>query len=242
MLRLGANQTTTLAPEANHELALTVITGSVDAAAKDGQRWEGLGGRKSVFDGSTDTLFLPPGTSVELHAVNDCEIAVSQARSDYSGKVALYPAGEAIIEHRGKPGWQREVRTFLSSTANVGRLILGEVASGVSQWTSFPPHKHDVDNLPAEADLEEIYWFRIEPEAGFAFQGLYSPGDESSRNRAYTIYNNDVVAIPDGYHPVAIAPGHRIYYFWVLAGTGHNLKVYVQDDMRWLEPDYSPKS
>ncbi len=133
------------------------------------------------------------------------------------------------------------MRTYLHSTANVGRLILGEVASEVGEWSSFPPHKHDVDDLPTEADLQEIYLFKIDPDTGFAFQGVYDLADEETRNLAYVVRHHDVVAIPRGYHPVAVAPGHRVYYYWVLAGRGHDLKMHVEDDQRWLEPNFKIK-
>lgn len=238
VLRLNANETITFRPETDHEAALTIATGVVDVAARDGQRWEALGGRASVFEGPTDTVFAPAGHNVDLHAVSNSEIIIAQARSDFKGPVALFSAADAMVEHRGKPGWQRDVMTYIKSTSNANRLILGEVTSGISQWSSFPPHKHDVDKLPEEANLEEIYLFRIEPETGFAFQGLYSLDNPDTRNQAYVIRNNDAVAIPGGYHPVAVAPGHRIYYYWVVAGIGHTLKVHVEDNQRWLEPEW----
>lgn len=240
ILHLGAGQNLTFAPEAGHEMALTFLTGSVDAASMD-QRWHALGGRTNVFERATDTLFIPPGSSIDLHALTDCEIAAAQAASHHVGPITLYSAASAMIEHRGKPGWRREVRTYLHSSANVGRLILGEVASSAGEWSSFPPHKHDIDSLPIEADLEEIYFFQIEPKTGFAFQGLYDLDDPASDHRAYIVRHHDVVAIPRGYHPVAVAPGHRIYYYWVLAGKGHNLKVHVEDSLRWVEPEFTIK-
>lgn len=241
MINLAPAQTLSFSPEQGHEAALTILTGSINAADGNGQRWEGVGGRTSVFEGSTDTFFVPPACRLELHALNTCEIAVSQARSDIDGPVTLFPATDALLEQRGYPGWRREVRTYLRSSANVGRLILGEVASALGEWSSFPPHKHDIDNMPAEADLEELYFFKLDPPTGFAFQGLYSPDDPASRNRAYVVRHHDIVTIPRGYHPVAVAPGHRIYYYWALAGAGHILKVHVEDSMRWLEPEFKIK-
>jgi 5-deoxy-glucuronate isomerase len=236
MLCLSAGQRHIFAPEPGHEAALTILTGSVKATASD-QTWGSLGGRTNVFDSATDTLFVPDGNRVELEALgSESEIAVSQATSDFKGPVTLYPAADAVIAQRGLPGWQREVRTYITPAANVNRLILGETINGVGQWSSFPSHKHDRNNLPIEADLEEVYLFKIEPPTGFAFQGLYSPDDPETANRAFLVRKDDVVAIPRGYHPVAAAPGHRVYYFWILAGNGHDLKFYTQDELRWLEP------
>ncbi len=211
ILRLNAGETITFRPETDHEAALTIATGVVDAAARNGQRWEALGGRASVFEGPTDTLFVPAGHNLDLHAASNTEIIIAQARSEFKGQVTLYAAADALVEHRGKPGWQRDVMTYIRSTSSAGRLILGEVTSGISQWSSFPPHKHDTDNLPAEANLEEIYLFKIEPETGFAFQGLYALDDPATYNQAYVVRNNDAAAIPNrAYHRFAPTQ-HR---FW----------------------------
>ena len=241
MINLTAGQTLSFVPESGQEAALTLLTGSADIADGDDQRWEGLGGRTNVFEGSADTLFVPPRRRLELHALTACEIAVAQAASDIKGRVSLFPAADALLEQRGHPGWRREVRTYVRSSANVGRLILGEVASAPGEWSSFPPHKHDIDNMPAEADLEELYFFKLDPDTGFAFQGLYDLTDPDSAHRAYVVRHHDLVTIPRGYHPVAVAPGHRIYYYWVLAGKGHTLKVHVEDSLRWLEPEFKIK-
>ncbi len=37
-----------------------------------------------------------------------------------------------------------------------------EVYTPGGNWSSFPPHKHDVHNPPSEADLDEIYYFRFQ--------------------------------------------------------------------------------
>lgn len=235
VLHLSAGQSMTFAPQPGCEAALTILTGTLDAMDGD-QQWNNLGRRQTVFDGPTDALFLPPNNSMTLQGRTDCEIAVAQATSDLGGPVTLYSAQEASVQRRGRPGWQREVLTYLSSGNNEGRLILGETINAAGQWSSFPPHKHDRDNLPIEAEMEEIYLFKLDPPTGFAFQGLYTPDDETTANQAFIVRNDDVVAIPRGYHPVAPAPGHRVCYFWVLAGVGHDLKFYTEDGLRWLEP------
>src|SRR5260221_6710653 len=232
VLSLQAGQSYRFEPQPGHEAALTILTGTVTEAHIQ-QR---LGGRTSVFDGPTDTLHIASGSVAELQAVSNCEIAIAQAANSENGGAHLYPAAKANIQQRGIPGWQREVRTYLAPAAGNSRLIVGETINAIGQWSSFPPHKHDQNNPPEETQLEEIYLFKIDPATGFAFQGLYSPDDPTTANQAFIVRNNDVVAIPRGYHPVASAPGHRVYYYWVLAGIGNVLKVHTDDAMRWLEP------
>jgi len=56
------------------------------------------------------------------------------------------------------------------------KLIVIEVYNPGGNWSQLPPHKHDVHNPPAEVDLDEIYYYRINrPKEGFALQRLYSP-------------------------------------------------------------------
>ncbi len=54
------------------------------------------------------------------------------------------------------------------------RLMVVEVFTPAGNWSSFPPHKHDVHNPPGEVDLEEIYYYRIERPEGFAVQKVYT--------------------------------------------------------------------
>src|SRR5215831_2095856 len=102
MMILAGGQTQTVTPDAGNEMAITILIGGLNAKSSDGQSWTGLGGRKDVFEGPTDTLFLPPGTKVDLTATRDCEMAIAQAHSDYSGPVSLFAAKDAFLDHRGK--------------------------------------------------------------------------------------------------------------------------------------------
>ena len=43
-----------------------------------------------------------------------------------------------------------------------------------------------------------------------------------------------VVGIPHGYHPVAAAPGYRLYYLWALVGARRQLAMHEDPAHRWL--------
>src|SRR5208282_6672992 len=96
------------------------------------------------------------------------------------------------------------------------KLMVIEVYTPGGNWSSYPPHKHDVHNPPAEVDLDEIYYYRIRQEEGFAFQHLYSP--ENSGERPLRTRDGDVVLVRSGYHPVVAGPGYDVYYLNCLAG------------------------
>ncbi|SUM31129.1 5-deoxy-glucuronate isomerase [Staphylococcus gallinarum] len=88
-------------------------------------------------------------------------------------------------------------------------------------WSSYPPHKHDVDNLPHESFLEEIYYHEMDPPQGFVFQRVYT--DDKSLDETMAVEHSDVVIVPKGYHPVAVPDGYNGYY---LKCNGKVLKRY----------------
>jgi len=57
-----------------------------------------------------------------------------------------------------------------------------EVYTPSGNWSSYPPHKHDVHNPPGEVDLEEIYYYyRIDRPEGFAIQKCLHAGPPHRR-------------------------------------------------------------
>ena len=53
------------------------------------------------------------------------------------------------------------------------RLLVCEVFTPAGNWSSYPPHKHDVDRPPGEVKLEEIYYYRFADPDAYGFQRLY---------------------------------------------------------------------
>ena len=77
-------------------------------------------------------------------------------------------------------------------------LLVGETISEPGNWSSFPPHKHDNDNLPHETALEELYFFRFQPNRGFGFQRVYT--EDRSLDELFLIEDDEVKlkGIPGG--------------------------------------------
>ena len=96
------------------------------------------------------------------------------------------------------------------------RLIVVEVYTPGGNWSSYPPHKHDTDDLPAESSLEETYYHRLHPAQGFAFQRVYT--DDRSLDQSMAVEDHDVVMVPRGYHPVVVPYGYDSYYLNLMAG------------------------
>ena len=69
---------------------------------------------------------------------------------------------------------------------------------------------------PHESHLEEIYYHRLNPPQGFAFQRVYT--DDRSLDETVSVEDGDVVLVPKGYHPVGAPHGYDLYYLNVMAG------------------------
>ena len=101
-------------------------------------------------------------------------------------------------------------------------------------WSSYPSHRHDVNNPPAELDMEETYFYLFDPVQGFGFQSIYTP--DGALNEAYRVQDHDTVAIAEGYHPLVGAPGYQMYYLWTMAGSqGRGLISSMDPAHAWVK-------
>jgi 5-deoxy-glucuronate isomerase len=148
------------------------------------------------------------------------------------GAARVIRAGEQRIAVVGKEIWGRTVRTILGPDDAASRLLVGEtVHNGTGTWSSFPPHRHDRES-DEETKLEEVYYYRVAPADGFAVQLRYDT--DSGREDLRMVRDGDTAAIPAGFHPVVAAPGHSLYYLWILAGEQRAMRVFIDPRYRWL--------
>jgi 5-deoxy-glucuronate isomerase len=191
-----------------------------------------LPARGSVFHDAPSAVYAPPGSTLE--ADGPLLAGLFTAAGDRDGAPAPYAVlpGDVTSAARGSGNFSREVRDIVPASRPGLRLLVGETLNPPGNWSSSPPHKHDRDAPPAEAKLEEIYLFRIDPPQGFGLQLSYGDAGE----RAFRVGDLDVAAIPAGYHPVVAAPGYRLYYLWGLAGTGRELRWFPDPDHAWVDP------
>ena len=198
------------------EAALVILGGRCDIAS-GGRRWEGLGARDDVFGGKATAVYLPAGSPFSVQAADGgARIAVCKAVADPGPQPALILPDDVKSRTVGAHNWRREVQDIVGDNVVAQRLLVGETYNEPGAWSSYPPHKHDVASLPDEVKLEEIYYFRVDPAQGFGIQRIYT-GDDTM-DEVYAVRDGDAVVIPRGYHPVAAAPGYRVYYLWMLAG------------------------
>jgi len=239
LLRIEKGQNQAVA-QPGEELALVMLVGQAAIRAGE-QKWERLGGRANVFAGMPHTLYLPVGTGrVEIEALTaPCEVAVCGARADRKFPAAVIEPSAVEVEIRGGGNATRQINHIIKPDFPADRLLVVEVYTPSGNWSSYPPHKHDVHNPPGEVDLDEIYFYKISQPEGFAIQRVYTR--DGRRNETLTVRNNEVVLIPDGYHPVVAAHGYDCYYLNVLAGSARSMAASDDPDLAWVRGKWNSK-
>ncbi len=214
------------------EAAFVILGGKCKANWGEGEQT--IGGRKHVFDGLPYCLYLPSGNTVMFRAETVCEIAECRAPSRAKLAPKLVTPKEVVSGLRGGGNASRQIVDIIQTDFPADRLVVIEVYTPGGNWSSYPPHKHDVHSPPTEVDLDEIYYYRIEqPEKGFAMQRLYSPGQ--GEEQTIRTKDGDAVLVRSGYHPVVAGPGYNVYYLNFLAGTSRTLAVTEDPDHVWLK-------
>jgi 5-deoxy-glucuronate isomerase len=209
------------------ETCVVVLSGRVHASARD-REWRDVGERDSVFDGPPTALYVPPGADWSVEAVGDADVAVCTAPASKGADLRLLEPKDMRHESRGSGGEAREIDHILMEDAPAEALLVTEVVTPAGHWSSYPPHKHDVDHPPNETYLEETYYHRLRPAGGFAFQRVYTA--DRSLDETLAIGDGDVVLVPAGYHPVAAGARHDLYYLNVMAGPKRSWRVTVDPD------------
>jgi 5-deoxy-glucuronate isomerase len=175
-----------------------------------------ISGYTANEDAAPYAVYVPPRTKLTVTAKTDAELAV--ARSPAKGELPARLIEPAAMQRnaRGKGANTRYVCDILPQDQPAESLLVVEVKTPSGNSSSYPPHKHDVDNIPAESLLEETYYHRIDPPQGFVFQRVYS--DSRDIDESMAVEDRDVVLVPRGYHPVVVPHGYQSYYFNVMAG------------------------
>ncbi len=206
-------------PGNDDEVCVVVLRGKVTLTA-GAQTWHEIGKRESVFaDEAPYAVYVPAGAAIEVTAHGVAEIAFASAPAPRSRGVRparLIEPGSMKRFARGTGANTRYVCDILPQTEPADRLLVVEVVTPSGHSSSYPPHKHDTDNLPVESSLEETYYHRLNPAQGFAFQRVYT--DDRSLDEALAVEDHDVVMVPRGYHPVVVPYGYDSYYLNVMAG------------------------
>lgn len=217
------------------ELALVLLGGRATVESSAG-RWEGIGKRRNVFDGMPFALYLPPGVAYTVMAETELELALAWCPAEPQFPARLVTPQDVAVEVRGGGNATRQINHILPAEFPAQRLLVVEVYTPGGNWSSYPPHKHDVHDPPREVCLEEIYYYRISDPAGYAIQQVYSP--ERGLDELVRAHDGDLVLIPCGYHPVVAPPGYDVYYLNALAGSAHAMTAADEPRYAWVREQW----
>ncbi len=231
------------------ECALVNLTGIYTVRSNRG-KWTRVGGRQTVFESAAHALYLPRQTSFTVEADRGGEFAVTWAPTNEDHEPYLIRPQDVAIGIRGGDNVSRQINDLLPPGSPVQRLVLVEVYTPSGNWSSYPGHKHDVHieddegNL-IEADLEEVYFYRMDRPEGYAYQRVYTDASSPLHQAGYPIdalvrvTENCAVLVPEGYHPVVSAPGTTTYYLNVLAGSAQSLANQDDPEFSWVKETYT---
>ncbi|HEX6879054.1 MAG TPA: 5-deoxy-glucuronate isomerase, partial [Terriglobales bacterium] len=144
----------------------------------------------------------------------------------------LVTPSDVAVSLRGGGNASRQIVDVMPVSFPADRLMVVEVYTPAGNWSSYPPHKHEVHNPPAEVDLDEIYYYRLQHPSGYAMQRLYA--SDGSRDEVVTARDGDAVLIRDGYHPVVAGHGYNVYYLNMLAGSARSLANTTDPEHAWV--------
>ena len=227
-----------------HENATVILGGVCNIIASDGE-YAQVGRRPNVFGGMPYALYMSRSKEFEITALSDrLEFASCWAPTDQDFPTQLVTPAMSSIELRGGGNASRQINGILPPGFNCHRIVAVEVYTPPGNWSSYPPHKHDVHvedeagNL-LEADLEEIYFYKLDHPGGYAYQRVYN--DDRSIDGVMMAENHDMVLVPEGYHPVVSAHGYTTYYLNFLAGSAQSLANSDDPAYQWVKDTWTFK-
>ena len=216
-----------------HERVVIILGGKCNVRVDD-KEYKNIGKRKNVFDGKATSVYIPAGSNFVVEAVSpELEVAICGAKSKAKGSPMLITPNMVRRRIVGKANWKRDVYDIVYEKTAGDKILVGETMTPSGNWSSMPPHRHEKEDMPRESKHEETYYFKIDPVQGFVIQWVYT--DDFKLNEVYVLRDNDLVVIPRGYHPVAAAPGYRVYYLWILAGNNRLLRPKDDPKHKWIK-------
>ena len=226
----------------DYENVIVILGGQCDIKTTDGN-FERVGRRPDVFSGMPYALYLSRNKDFEITALTDgFEFASCWVPTDQDFPTQLVTPNMSKIEIRGGANATRQINGILPPGFNCHRIVCVEVYTPSGNWSSYPPHKHDVhcedeDGTVLEADLEEIYFYKIDNPNGCAYQRVYN--DDRSIDGLMLAGNHDAVLVPEGYHPVVSMPGYTTYYLNFLAGSAQSLANSDDPAYTWVKDTWT---
>ena len=250
--RLAAGQSWSFQTDGN-ELALVVLGGTVDVDSNRGQ-WQGARPPRERFRRTALRALPAAPHDFTVTATTDCEFAVAWVPADRDHEPQLITPAEVGIEIRGGDHATRQINRMLPpgfpcpATGRGRGLHARRQLVELSAAQARRPHGRCRRQLCVQADLDEIYYYKIDRPEGYALQRVYTDADSPLHRAGYPIdaaviaRNDDVVLIPEGYHPVSSPVGYTTYYLNVLAGSAQSLAAKDDPEYAWIKDTYQQRS
>jgi 5-deoxy-glucuronate isomerase len=222
---------------AGQEQVLVLLEGVMDVTVA-GHAFHGS--RANVFTERATAVYVPPGGVYEVRNSGESMMEAAIAGTPAAGSFApfIVTPDDVAARRVGQQNWARTVQDIVVNNVAhpVSRIVVGETINDAGNWSGYPPHKHDEYEPDVEADMEELYHFRVWPSQGFGTQLHYRKAPEAFD--AYVVRDGDTFMIPNGYHPVVAAAGYRLYYLWMMAGERDRvLMPHEDDDHVWVKQE-----
>ena len=232
--RLSAGEALRLERGEHESVVVNLFGETLEVELDSGGRYE-IAGRATVFDALPGACYVPGSAAAVIRSAS---ATIAVARAPTLGRVVRDPIvirpQDVSVEVRGSGRSTRQVNHIVTPEFPADRLLLVEVLTPAGNWSSWPPHKHDVDDLPNEAILEEVYHYRFRRPQAWGLQRVYRPmlGDgRPARDEAFSVGDGDVVLVPDGYHPFVANDRDDAYYLNALAGDHRTMACSFDPDL-----------
>ncbi|MEU8256942.1 5-deoxy-glucuronate isomerase [Micromonospora inaquosa] len=233
LLKLSAGQSWT-GGSGDREILAVILGGTANFTVAD-HHFPEVGQRADVFSGKPHSVYVPAGATIMVEAVTDVEIALPSAPSDLATDPYVIAPEQVASGRWGAANFGRTYHQILTEVSQpdlpARRLIVGETYTPSGNWSTYPPHRHRVDDLPAEAAHEEMYYYRVNPPNGFGISRVYT---DDGYEENVTIRDHVMQMMPEGYHTVVSAPGYTTYFLWFLGGTQRTQGAREDADLAWV--------
>ncbi|MBO5369284.1 MAG: 5-deoxy-glucuronate isomerase [Clostridia bacterium] len=230
MVRLADGQTKSYS-EKDTEFGVLIFGGKCTVSGANFS-FDKIGKREDVFGGAATCVYIPRNTDFTIKGEGEVSMCVTKSPAENDYEPVLINPEDVVIKDMGKPGWERQAHFILDERTKADIVYIGEAYVKGGQWASYPPHKHDDDNMPTEAATEEVYYYEFKLPQGFGIQKVYTM--EGDIDETYTVKSGDLVEMPRGYHPFHSAPGYDSYYLWIMAGKNRGFFMTTDEDHAWL--------
>ncbi len=217
----------------DREVLLVLVEGKAEIAVGNDDFGE-LGERMDVFERTKPwCVYVPNGADWRARATTPCTLAVCMAPGHGGHSARIIGPDDITDEARGKGANTRQIHAIAMEQADVAdSLLVTDVYTPSSNWSSYPPHRHDEDEYPNITYLEETYYHRVTPNQGFGIQRVFT--EDGELDETFTVSDHDVVLVPKGHHPCGAPYGYDMYYLNVMAGPIRKWRFKNHPDHDWI--------